>query len=830
MHRKRVPIALGTTYVVPPKPADPFSASPNAQSNARYVSAVVSRSMAHDARKGAALAARRTYESSLLERLRAEAFALKPTTTEPAAATWEPPAVGDRGAQEVVHWVACLAKQLSAADACAPSAPAGATAAEVAAVLGAPLQRKRLEFSTDSPDERARRLAKLLGALLDHHSNLCRRADSLLNRVPPLLRELAPRRHPLLERAAALPPPLAVAVLSQPQMVTSLETYFGLREDGASGALLSALREWGHDGLGALRHHPPWLRPEEMAALPAQQQEALRAAAAAAVALCQAVHWAERLPGAPSLLPTDGGKPTAAAAAEAVAAAEGTLAVAVAAEASEGEGEAATAVDEPPGSPWPPSPPPSPPSPGSSPRGLAAMTPRDHFAPLNYPTAQQRVAPPARVRPASAGATARSPARSRRKEAVDDDSWLAQVAAVAQATHNAGEWRPDGRALPYQQLLPRLATRLCAPAPLLALRDAAAAAAAKSGEETASNLRLALLVSVQAYVALVAQSLGALLAAAPPAHLSHNERLQLSHAASLRHGALSSTAAFLRTPALLHSCAASAADGEHRALAARCAWAANLALLADPAPPAADGTLAAAAAARTAEVGASLGLAALRASLAAAAAARAEPVAVLAMQVQAAALVSMRVRPLPAASPSLLWAAAAAADHGGGGAARPSSAPAARHASRARRQYVAPTAYSPWEGLGAPRRAASTTTVGGGGAAAAASRVAEGKAAGGGWLVALPAEKRYGANAYDHGSGSRRSSFDAAAMASPPPSATAAFAAARAMRRRPSFQFDGGVERRPPSSLPRPARPASASASLMRSRSVPVGLMDDLLT
>ena len=86
------------------------------------------------------------------------------------------------------------------------------------------------------------------------------------------------------------------------------------------------------------------------------------------------------------------------------------------------------------------------------------MTPRDHFAPLNYPTAQQRVAPPARVRPASAGATARSPARSRRKEAVDDDSWLAQVAAVAQATHNAGEWRPDGRALPYQQLLPRLAS------------------------------------------------------------------------------------------------------------------------------------------------------------------------------------------------------------------------------------------------------------------------------------------------------------------------------------------------------------------------------------
>jgi hypothetical protein len=66
-------------------------------------------------------------------------------------------------------------------------------------------------------------------------------------------------------------------------------------------------------------------------------------------------------------------------------------------------------------------------------------------------------------------------------------------------------------------------------------------------------------------------------------------------------------------------------------------------------------------------------------------------------------------------------------------------------------------------------------------------------------------------------------------MASPPPSATAAAAAARAMRRRPSFQFDG-VERRPPSSLPRPARPASASASLMRSRSVPVGLMDDLLT
>ena len=81
--------------------------------------------MAHDARKGAALAARRTYESSLLERLRAEAFALKPTTTEPTATTWEPPAVGDRGAQEVVHWVACLAKQLSAADACAPSAPAG---------------------------------------------------------------------------------------------------------------------------------------------------------------------------------------------------------------------------------------------------------------------------------------------------------------------------------------------------------------------------------------------------------------------------------------------------------------------------------------------------------------------------------------------------------------------------------------------------------------------------------------------------------------------------------------------------------------------------------
>ena len=87
MQRKRVPIALGTTYVVPPKPADPFSAPPNAQSNARYVSAVVSRSMAHDARKGAVLAARRTYESSLLERLRAEAFALKPTTAKPAAAT-----------------------------------------------------------------------------------------------------------------------------------------------------------------------------------------------------------------------------------------------------------------------------------------------------------------------------------------------------------------------------------------------------------------------------------------------------------------------------------------------------------------------------------------------------------------------------------------------------------------------------------------------------------------------------------------------------------------------------------------------------------------------
>ena len=270
MHRKRVPIALGTTYVVPPKPADPFSASPNAQSNARYVSAVVSRSMAHDARKGAALAARRTYESSLLERLRAEAFALKPTTTEPAAATWEPPAVGDRGAQEVVHWVACLAKQLSAADACAPAAPAGATAAEVAAVLGAPLQRKRLEFSTDSPDERARRLAKLLGALLDHHSNLCRRADDILNGVPPLLRELAPRR----PRSSSAPPRCC---RSRSPSSPSLKWYPPWRrilacERTAQQLLLSALREWGHDGLGALRHHPPWLRPGEMAALPAQQR------------------------------------------------------------------------------------------------------------------------------------------------------------------------------------------------------------------------------------------------------------------------------------------------------------------------------------------------------------------------------------------------------------------------------------------------------------------------------------------------------------------------------------------------------------------------------
>ena len=135
----------------------------NAQSNARYVSAVVSRSMAHDARKGA-----RWRHAAPTSRRCSSGFARRHLRSNPPQPS-PPPPRGSRPPSAIVarrrsSTGSPVSPNSSARPTCAPAAPAGATAAEVAAVLGAPLQRKRLEFSTDSPDERARRLAKLLGA------------------------------------------------------------------------------------------------------------------------------------------------------------------------------------------------------------------------------------------------------------------------------------------------------------------------------------------------------------------------------------------------------------------------------------------------------------------------------------------------------------------------------------------------------------------------------------------------------------------------------------------------------------------------------------------
>ena len=622
-----------------------------------------------------------------------------------------PPAVGDRGAQEVVGGGRLSRQTLRCGRRGAGGAGEARRRPKSPRCSARPVQRKRLEFSTDCPDERARRLAKVrLGALLDHHRSSGRRADE-----PP-----KPRAAAASTRAGAAAPPRSSSApprcrhRSRSPSSGSLKWWppwrriLGCVKTRVS-RLLSALREWGHEGLGALRHHRPGCAQRRWRHCPRSSGEALRAAAAVAARSARLSRRSMNGRRAPSLLPTDGGKPTAAAAAEAVGRPRVPSSVAVAAGRPGGGARRRR------------------PSTEEDHRGRRRrrrrrrrrvvasrrrMTPRDRRTAQLSDSGRWRrpraCAPPRRV------LRARPTARDGRRQSTID-SWLAQVAAVAQATHNGGEWRPDGRALPYQQLICHASRpALRAGARCSRCVTLRAAAAAKSSEEARVQPPPR---AQRAGVLLVARPPSARFAAAPRGPTSRTSNASVTHAASLRRDPGHRRCASLDGPPPLVR-----ARCRRRApcLAARCA--SNLALLAR-APPAADGRAPPAAAAAACRRGGRdrLGVAALRALLAAAAP-RAPSCRRCARRAGSGSGARVDARPSVIRGAAVVRrAAAAAADQGGGVFLAHSRSSRRRRATRWPRARDSSASGSAHSILAVRRgwarrlpRAASTTTVAGG--------------------------------------------------------------------------------------------------------------------
>ena len=563
--------------------------------------------------------------------------------------------------QELLPHIDQLCIQLRDADPCALTGPQEATTAERALVMLAPHQAFKLQSCAEMCKCRdhcnatiVSRVVALLQYRLRQFSAWHGRAMTMqLEELPPLLVQLAPLKDPVLLRARTMPPQLAMALLTDPDVLNCLAERIGgetppmdggiaakgatiapssvpsaqprsmgssVASDACAGSpaaheLLALLRAWVSEGLALLVQFPPRVHERDMAALPPVLRDALHSAGAAAVALCQATHYAGGSPGAPSLRQP----PIARQKLE-----------------SEVASLPMTAHVMP---------------------NLVAAAAWEHEA---WREVGQQLQPPLlpQLQPLS-----------RCTQAV--------TAGLAAAAH------------PYAKLLLRLARRLLEPRSLLDLHQAvvssleeyevAEAAATEmacsnsaqgaglveadaaerprnAGLAEFVNLQLALLVVSQAYLALIAQCLASALLARLRHAAQHADARQLllpaelaalERAVATSQPALASVAALLGQPALLRRCASSAADGEARLLAARCEWACQL-TCATELPPS--------------DLGAALGLVGLRACLTAARSAQHQPVSVLAMRVQADTLIAMRTRPLPSPpAPTMLRAATDAA-------------------------------------------------------------------------------------------------------------------------------------------------------------------------
>ena len=117
----------------------------------------------------------------------------------------------------LLAWIRRIASELSRCDPCAPAVPSGKTDAELALELASPMQRCQLGYSTEPGGApQAQRLVPVLQRLLAELERRRQAIDDHLQELPPLLHKLAMHGGPALQRAAQLPPSLALALLALP--------------------------------------------------------------------------------------------------------------------------------------------------------------------------------------------------------------------------------------------------------------------------------------------------------------------------------------------------------------------------------------------------------------------------------------------------------------------------------------------------------------------------------------------------------------------------------------------------------------------------------------